>query len=206
MMPAFSAAIWARVSLQPAPQPDLDDRPLDALLGEPGKSQGGHDLKGGDVGDLADERLQPLDQAGHVVFGDEGAVDPDALAEGVQMGRGVERAAIARRPEDGFGHGGCGALALGAGDVDGTERLLGIAQQGQQVPDPLQIVELGCIGRQAAPFIVGKAVDIAQGVAIFHGLCHVRPPGFVTDRAGLGRRRSPILAQLGRNVKLGSPP
>ncbi len=51
-------------------------------------------------------------------------VDADALLKALNVGGGKEPGFIPRRAEDGLQHRSCGALAVGAGDVDETERLL----------------------------------------------------------------------------------
>lgn len=73
-----------------------------------------------------------------LVVGDLLAVHLHALVEPDQEGRRIQPRPITRRPEDTGHHGTGRALAVGTGDVDELQVLLGVPHQRQQRPDALQ--------------------------------------------------------------------
>ena len=74
------------------------------------------------------------------------AVDADTFAEVDEVGRGVEAHLVASFLEDGGEEVGDGAFAVGAGDMDGLEFALGVAEGGHHVDGGLYI---GLIGGSA---------------------------------------------------------
>ena len=67
------------------------------------------------------------DEAGDFGFGNELAIDLDAFGEGDEVRRGEQPDAQAGRAIDAFEHGAGGTFAVGAGDVDEFEFVLGAA-------------------------------------------------------------------------------
>jgi hypothetical protein len=155
--------------VQPAAQPHLQHHPIDLLLGEVEQGQHGHDLEGGDAGDGLDGRLALLQQAHHIVLGDQLAVDADALAEGVQVGRAVEAGAQTRRAQDRVDGGRGGAFALAAGHMDIMQTLMRIAQRAQHPPGALQVPGGFGVGHGAATLVVHVVEDVVQGGLIVGG-------------------------------------
>jgi hypothetical protein len=101
----------------------LEHGELDLLLQEPLQGDRGGQLEEGaqapaGLGGLAlVGAFDFVQQAQEILVGDHGARDADAFVEADEMGAGVERGAHAGGAQDGFQHGGDGALAVGAGDV-----------------------------------------------------------------------------------------
>ena len=75
---------------------------------------------------------------GQLLVGDVLPVHIHPLIEAEDVGRGVKAGAVARLTEDGRGHGGGGALAVGARDVDKFQLLLRIPQPAKQLLGPGQ--------------------------------------------------------------------
>jgi hypothetical protein len=122
--------------VQPASHPDLDHRQIDLLSREREEGGGGDGLE---VGRLLRRRpYDPVQIGSEVFLGDAAAVDPDALADGFQVRRGVE----AHLPAGGPGHGGeegrGRALAVAAGHEDRAKPELRIAQVGAETAEAVQ--------------------------------------------------------------------
>jgi hypothetical protein len=123
--------------------------------------------------------------------GDVRVIDAHALIDAQQMRRGVQAGAQSRRAQDGGEHGGRGALAVGAGDVNGgiegirTPHAFGehgnvlkielggagllrgseFAAQGEQVFDGLVVVHM-------APFLLG--IEVGHSAAVRPGTDRAR--------------------------------
>ena len=82
------------------------------------------------------------------------------LGKAVQVGGGVQSGAVTGGFQNSGGHGGGAAFAVGSGDVDGFQGMLGIAQGVQQGGDPAQA--------RGGAFAVG-AVDVTKGFFCGHG-------------------------------------
>ena len=85
-----------------------------------------------------------------IVIGKLLAVDGDTLVDLLQMRRGVQAGTHAVRTADGFGHARGGALAVGAGHMDHTERLLRVAQNIEHQIHPVKIQIGGVVLRRTA--------------------------------------------------------
>ncbi len=66
------------------------------------------------------------------------AVDADAFGGFDEMGRGVDAGADAGGAEGAFEHGADGALAVGAGDVDGAKGAVGQGEGGEEGLDEFE--------------------------------------------------------------------
>lgn len=176
MMPAFSAAIFSggvaqqrRMlhadvgddaqnrhddvrGVEPSAEPRLDDGHLDVALREVVEGQrGGHLEEREPQFDHAVVVL--VDEVDHLLLGNHLAVDADAFAEVLQVGRGEESRAVARLLEHRGDDVRDGALAVGSGHVDGEEVALGVAQMAAEGRDAFQprLVgrrSCGLVGRQ----------------------------------------------------------
>ena len=87
-----------------------------------------------------------VDEIDHRILGYHLAVDADTLAEVDEVGRSVEAHLEACLLEDGGEEMGDGAFAVGAGDMDGAELALGVAEGGHHIDGGLDI---GLIGGSA---------------------------------------------------------
>jgi len=67
------------------------------------------------------------------------ALHRDALVDADQVGRGVEPGAVVCLPQDGVHQGGHRALAVGAGNMDGDELSLRVAEAFQYGADVVQV-------------------------------------------------------------------
>ena len=85
-----------------------------------------------------------------IVIGKLLAVDSDTLVDLLQMRRGVQAGTHAVRTADGFGHARGGALAVGAGHMNHTERLLRVAQNIEHQIHPVKIQIGGVVLRRTA--------------------------------------------------------
>jgi hypothetical protein len=117
------------------PRPVSTTASLDLLLGEPLERDGRQDVEVG-RGRLAfqHDRLDQPDQPGEVGLRDHLPVDLDPLADVGQVRAGVQPDLVVVRLQHGRDHGAGAALALGAGDVDGPELLVRVAQLLEQRP------------------------------------------------------------------------
>ena len=122
-----------RHGVEPSAEAGLQNGDVDGLLGEDQKGEHGGDLE---VGERDAGRDDPRVERRQPVAVDLAPGDPDALGEPRQVGRGVEAGAEARRTEDRLGHRRGRALAVGPGNLDGGEALLGIAEPLQRRADP----------------------------------------------------------------------
>ena len=73
-----------------------------------------------------------------LLAGNHRSVDAHTLVEHLQKGRNIQPRTISGTLEHGGQHGGSAPLAVGAGNVDKTQILFGVAQLFQQLPRPLQ--------------------------------------------------------------------
>ena len=151
--------------VEPPAQPRLDHGDLHVALREVVEGQrGGH---------LEEREFQLLHavavlvhEIDHFLFGNHLPVDADALAEVVQVGRGVEPRAVAgllqHRGED-VRH---GAFAVGACDVDGEEVALRIAQVTAERGDAFETRFIGL----CALLLKGgeRRVEEFEGLGIVH--------------------------------------
>mmetsp|Transcript_12142 Transcript_12142/g.35153 ORF Transcript_12142/g.35153 Transcript_12142/m.35153 type:complete len:270 (-) Transcript_12142:104-913(-) len=116
--------------VQPAAQTRLDDGPLHLL---------GREMREGHLGaDLEERHIERgllglaedvLCQSHHLSLRDHLPVDSDPLSEGAHVGRGEEADTVAGQLQGTGKLDGCGALAVGAGDVHGLEAHLGVAHE-----------------------------------------------------------------------------
>ena len=82
--------------------------------------------------------------------------DADAFHDRVQMGRGEQADAQPRAVQHGGDHGGGGALAVGAGDMDRGHRQVRVVQLAQQRPHALRAVAVA-LARRRGLAEVGQA-------------------------------------------------
>ena len=121
--------------VQTAAQAGLQHHDIALRLQKIDHPNGGHQLELG----LVLRRLQHLGgNLRQVLPGDGRAVHLEALVEGPQVGGGVQAGFQPRRREHRGQHGGGGALAVGPGDVDKFQLLLGVAQPSQQAADAVK--------------------------------------------------------------------
>src|SRR5699024_7695960 len=76
-------------------------------------------------------------------------VHDDAFTDGAQVRAGVAAHSQTPRPDEGVDHAGRGGLAVGAGDMDDTERALWLTQQVEQCAHTFQgrvDLRFGCAG------------------------------------------------------------
>ena len=125
--------------VQTPPQAHLQYHDVTGPLLEPHHGHGGHQLElGGRVGHVPGGLQHPLGDPPQVLVGDGDPVDLEPLAELPQVGGGVQAGAVSRPAQHAGHHGGGGALAVGAGDVDEFQPQMGVAQPAQQLPGALQ--------------------------------------------------------------------
>ena len=124
-------------SVEAASEAHFEDGDADFLLAEVEEGQGGEGfeeawmVREGGFGDETAGGVVDVEvEAGEVVVGDGGAVDPDALVDAGEVRGGVEGGAVAGGGEDAGERGGGRALAVGSGDEDGGESGLRIAEGG----------------------------------------------------------------------------
>ena len=135
---------------------------LHTLLGEVFERDGGEDVEvRRHRPHLAGDRLDSPHQPGELGVRDHVMVDADPLANVGQVRAGVQADLVAVGLQHVREHRAGAALALGAGDVDGAELFLGIAELLQQVPHPVQVeVDTG-VPDNALLFVVRQRRDEA---------------------------------------------
>ena len=138
--------------VEPSPESRFDHRHLDVALGE---------VVEGHCGGHLEERQFQFDhlvvvlvhEVHHLLLGDHLAVDADAFAEILQVGRGEQSRAVSGLLEhrgDDVRH---GAFAVGSGDVDREEVALGVSDVAAECGDALQS---RFVSRRALGFEDGK--------------------------------------------------
>ncbi len=177
---------------------DLDHGDVHRRVGEGRVGHAGEHLEEGHRDRLAlvDHPHVGLDVAVDLdepLGGDRGAVQADPLGDALHVRAGVAAGAQLEDGEQLLDHPGGGGLAVGAGDVDGGEGPLGLAQDVHQGLDPvergLQLVLRPALGEfhlDVAQGVGGAAVGGAEGVRVRVGLvAHVhslRSPGRLSRR------------------------
>ncbi len=129
-------------------------------------------------------RLQPVHYGDQLGLGYHLPVHPAALAEGGQVGGGIQAGSVARFAQGRSHHGGGAALALGAADVDGLRPQVGVAQPVQQQMHPPQVVEGGVVGHGYL-LVVRVAVYVVQSLLIVH------LPAMIPEPAAVGQGLTP---------------
>ena len=129
--------------IQAAAHAHFDDGEIRRLFLEIKEGHGGFNLEARGLGmpvpDHGFRRQADLFSHGNQGgIGNGPAIQPDAFVEGFQGWGGVEAHPVTGAGQDGRGHGGGGALAVGAGDVDAPQVLLGIAQIMEEGADGFQ--------------------------------------------------------------------
>ncbi len=94
--------------------------------------------------------------------------DADAFVDAHQVRRGVQAGAQAGGFQDAGQHGGGGAFAVGAGDVDGAELLVRIAEMRGEGADVCE-VEFGGAGVLGRGQFAAQGEEIADGLVVGHG-------------------------------------
>ena len=131
------------------------------MAGEVHQGDGGDELElGGGIGHGLGVGLDELGDLGKLAVGDVLPAHAHPLVEADNEGGGVQSHLVARLLQDGRQHGRGGALAVGAGDMDELQGVLGIAQSGGQLNGPLQP------GAAALP---AGGVDEIKGLGVGHG-------------------------------------
>ena len=156
--------------IESTPEAGLPDNDIDLVFQEPEQGDDGGELEEGrfdgwlgGLGKVPD----PFNQTGEGDIGNGHAIDPDAFTEPDQVGRGIEPGTPTGGPVDGIEHGADRALAVGAGDVDEAEGILGITGKGGQTARGLQagleseLAERVQIGQR---FFVGHGADRSPAV------------------------------------------
>ena len=159
--------------IQPAAQAHLQHGPLDAVFGEVLERQRGHDLEGRDLRDGFDGRLAAIEQRHQLGLGHQPAAQPDALAEGVEVGRSVEPGAVTGRAQDRLHHRRRRAFALGAGDMDAPEAVLRPAQPFQHLFHAAQVEGHGVVGVANLLLVVDVTENVIQGILVKAHICSV---------------------------------
>src|SRR5208283_5273628 len=110
-------------------------------------------------------RAQPLDVVEHPCCGNFGARDSRPLRKVHQMRLGVQPGAKAGRTEAAVEHRGDRALALGAGDMDGAQAAMRIADEVEGSFHPLELVNLAARLERVEPVdSFGELVHSQPGV------------------------------------------
>jgi hypothetical protein len=177
--------------VEPAAEPDLDQRAVDPGLGEQNEGDRGRRIEearpgfGGAVAQGVDGRADPLDGGDQARFVDLATADAEAFDPALEM-RGREGAdALAEGAEDRFGEQAGGALALRARDVEDGEGFLGSAERVEQRLDGPQVEAR--IDVVARPLTVDQAVEVARRLGEgrdgrFRGAPHGNPRDFEIGR------------------------
>ena len=164
--------------VEAAAEADFDDAEVDFVSGEVVERERRERFEGGDaapirerherinLGNGGSERFYALGEGG---LGDGLAVDLDALADGVQVRRGVEADLEAGGLAGGGGHGADAALALGPRHVRRRIAQVGVAEAAQQFINArkVKIAVAQLLG--ALDFEVGEAEDVVDCLAVVHG-------------------------------------
>ncbi len=129
--------------VEPAAEPDLDDRGIGWGAGESEEGGGGGRLEEAQLHAVGGvERLG--EQGGQRLIVDQPPGEADALVEADQMRAGIDMRREARRLDRRAQKGAGRALAVGPGDVeDRRQALLGIAELGEQRRNPLEPENVG---------------------------------------------------------------
>ena len=142
------------------PQAHFQHHDVAVLLDKVEHAQGGDQFKlGGHVLHGLGRRLYLLHQPDQVLVGNGCAVDLDPLVEPVDEGGSEQPHFVPGGPQAAVQHGSGAALAVGAGNVDKLQLLVGVAQGGQQGADPVQA------GLVALPV---DRVDVCQRLVVIH--------------------------------------
>ena len=169
-----------------AAEADLEDGHLHPLGGEEVGGQHGERLEAREpaeslalepAGSVVDEG----DAVGPGVLVEDAAVDLDALALAVEMGRGVEPGAAAGGLQQRRQQAGHRALAVGAGDDDAAEALLRIPAAPQQGAHPGQVVLEGPL-RRPSPLPVREGVEKPLSPGVVHESEDPQPPRVCISR------------------------
>ena len=157
-------------AVEAAAEADLDDLHLGILRRERGEGERGEQLEGADVSGLGSEigfgvSAQLGCERGEELLVQRLAVDPDALAERVQVGAGEQAGAQSGGAQAGFDHRGGGAFALGAGDMDGGASVLRVAHAAQERADAVEGEHgAGAAGQRAALEVREAHQPVDRGV------------------------------------------
>ncbi len=113
-------------------------------------------------------RPDGFDQGDELVGGRLEAVDPEPLLEPVEVRRAEQAGLHARGRQRGGDHRRGRPLALGPGDVDDLERLVGVAQPSEEPAHPAE-AKLGRPLGHAEPLVVEPAVEVVEAVLVVVG-------------------------------------
>ena len=153
-------------SIQPAAQAYLQHGPLDAVFREILERQRGHHLEGRDLRDGFDGRLAAIEQRHQVGLSHQPAAQPDALAEGVEVGGGVDSGVVTGRAQDRLHHHRSRAFALGAGDMDAPEAVLRAAQPFEHLFHAAQVERHRVVGVANLLLIIDVTENVIQGILV----------------------------------------
>ena len=151
---------------------DLDDGNVDRRVGElPDGHRRQHleEAHRGAAGlghlrvDDGDQILDLIPHVHEIVIAQLLPVDGDALVDTFQVRRRIQAGAQPIRPAEGLGHAGGRPLAVRAGDVDHTERVLRMAEHVEHEVHPVQIQIRGVVLRRAAHDV---ALHVADGLVV----------------------------------------
>ncbi len=138
--------------VEPSAEPRLDHGDLHVALREVVESQR--------CGHLEERELRGdhcvvvlVHEIDHLLLGDHLAIDADAFAEVLQVGRGEQSGAVSGLLQHGGDHVRHGALAVGARHVDGEEVALRVADAAAECGDA---VEARFVGREPFGFVGRK--------------------------------------------------
>ena len=161
-------------AVEPTAQAGLDDRDVDLLLGEVLERDGRQDVEvrrhrlelRATIGSTSRTRRAKSAVRDHL------AVDLDPLADVDQVRAGVEPDLVAGGLEHRRDHRASAALALGAGDVDGLELLVRVAQLLEQGPHAIEVEVLAVVADDAQPLVVAERSEEANAL----GEASITPP------------------------------
>ncbi len=159
-----NAAVPGMGRIEPPTEPDLDEREVDALVGEPAKDDRGQELELGRVAETPGQSVRGRDHVKHQAS-ERGRVDGStgdlqSLSIGHEVWLGGLAHAQAGSPQRGTAKGQDAALAVRAGDERAADAEVGIAELAQKGtgsseaeadPESTAIAERGQGGMVGAP-------------------------------------------------------
>ena len=156
---------------------NLYDLGIDVRIAEGEERHSGEELEGAEATRgvakfIIDDGLELGDERSETVLGDRFAVDRNPLGEFVEVGASVEAGAEMGCPKDRFDHGGDGAFALGAGDVDGEAGGLGAAEANEKGGDAVEGEGRALAIGLARSLEVSESEEVVDGGAVVHGAPH----------------------------------
>src|SRR6267378_2070120 len=160
--------------IEAAAQADFEDGKVYALAGKIFESHGGYAFEISRVGakfacgeELFDQRMDASEGFGEGFVADLFATDADAFVDFFEVRRGIQSRSKASMAKDGFEERGCGAFAVGAGDVGAGISAFRAAEALREEGDVFEI-ELcgGGLGRSGQ--FAAEGEQVADQGLVFH--------------------------------------